>query len=121
MRESIEVIFSAIGVVGGLLVAACGIEARYKCADIPRWVSGLVALFGILFVCWGGLGLVDNYASGHLSRLAIRVLYDCRIFFGGVATGLALAWWMSGQVSPFRRKRLPTGQLVGDSPAQTKL
>jgi hypothetical protein len=70
---------------------------------------------------FGVLGLVGAYGSGHLAGQVIGMMQRCRGILGGVAFGLILAWWMSGQMTPFFKRRSATGSPIEESPDQAKL
>ena len=100
--------FLALG--GGLFLCAVSIAAKRdrRLADIPRWTLGLVGLLGGFVTLWGALGLTAFYYSAHLTARLVDTLHRCRTLCGGVAVGLLLAWWISGQMKPFFKKRAST-------------
>jgi hypothetical protein len=89
-----------------------------RAADIPRWTLSLVALFGVICAVWGALGLTVFYYSAHLTTRTVYALRTFKTMSGGVAVGLFLAWWMSGQIAPFfkKRSRGPTTSYQPDEP-----
>ena len=110
MNRTMLVVCPVLAVAGGLFICAVSLAAKRdsRLADIPRWTFSLVALFGILCAIWGALELTVFYCSAHLTSHAVYMLQVFNTLCAGVAIGLFLAWWMSGQIAPFFKKRSHT-------------
>lgn len=107
MNDTLHLVCLSIAVAAGLFF--CGVSSAAKrdsrLADIPRWTLDLIALVGVLAVVWAVLGLTLIYRSAHLTSDFAYVLGHSKTLCGGVVIGLVLAWWMSGQMTPFLKKR----------------
>ncbi|HUI08024.1 MAG TPA: hypothetical protein VL486_13580 [Verrucomicrobiae bacterium] len=107
MNNTIRAVCFILGITGGLLLCMAWIGVK-RC-DVPRWTLHLCGLMGVLFICWGGCGLVQFYWSSHITRRSVYMLEHYRLTSGGVAAGLFIALCISGQLHRLVKKRPDAG------------
>jgi hypothetical protein len=100
-------ITSALKVVGGLLIMFAAIISKSTAAS---WAKKLFSLAGFTAFCGGLFVLIAIYYGQTMDPKTIRLLYHYKTFVDGIAVGLLVALFSSGELnlSKWRKRKIAT-------------